>query len=201
MKDLIKRYENLLIYRRGLLCLMWAPVPVAAIKLQGELLTPTMITIIVALPSILGLFSKWLQQNLDAMVAAYIHTILNLMYIATLAGGYLLGVEPWWLLLLGPAFKAVGDKVEQTGASKTLNEFKSHIAYDLFYAREVRFSSACNLTGQAGVFLLYNQWQDIPMLQLWLAICISYSAIYSILDWDRIRLLKLMRAKAVELTV
>ncbi len=192
MKKLIDKYQDLVIYRMGLMCLLWAPIPVAVIKLQGELLSPNMITLIMAVPCLFGLTQRWVNSKLNSMTAAYCSFAGNVLYIVVIGLSPALGVEPAWMLVLSPVVGSFTGLFDNIGESKACNDFKAYIELDDFHSRDTKVQSACMLGGQGITFIFYNLFPNVDMFQLWFIMILVCNAIYVVIDIQRIQLLKAM---------
>ena len=192
MKKLIETYQNLVIYRMGFMCLLWAPIPVAVIKLQGTLLTPTMITIIMAAPCVLGISRRWMNSKFTVMSAAYVSFWTNILYIVIIGLAPTFGVSQAWMLVLSPLVGCITGMFESIGESKACNTFKAYIELDDFYARDTKVQSICMLIGQGLAFIFYTTVTDIDLFTVWYWLIIICNVAYLLIDIQRIYLLKAM---------
>ena len=194
MKELLVKYQNMVIYRQSIIMLIAAPVPAAMVKLQGSLLTPQTIAFIIIAGNVFAMCSSKLNtMNWKSLFV--MGNVVGLVATFGSLGLYMYGVGEdtiiiYFSILLGLGFMLVG-----LAGSQIKNMIKDKVGrgFDtsVYDARKLSVTSAAAVVGQM-LGVAFYMAVDVEPMKVLLVLEIVNAVVYSIAEVQRWKIVKQM---------
>ncbi|UPT53885.1 hypothetical protein [Vibrio phage phiKT1019] len=200
MKELIEKYQRLVIYRQSLIMLIAAPVPAAMIKLQGELLNEQTIALIIILGNLFSMCGTQLNKLstkllfIGGNVISVIAVLgIVMMYLGEIGNSVIVVYFPivscMGFLLVGLASGQVNDAMK--------NKYKEEFDISHYNAKKASFASAAMVMGQ-GIALVFYNLVDVDPIMVLLFLETVNCVLYLIAEINRWGLIKEMELELKE---
>lgn len=186
------RYQNTLIYRASAVTLVLAPAAAASTKLQGMLFDESLISLLLIIGNVFAMTAVMLNK---LSIRGLFWTGTSLSLVATLGSiaGYMMDMNPVYILTWGMALAPLGWLFTATGNEKIHNALKDIVGmgYDLakFRAKKTSLMSATAIIGQMLALAFYTVVTVDPMIII-LSVQFVATTIYTSVEFYRWKILK-----------
>ncbi len=199
MKELIERYQRLVIYRQSLIMLIAAPVPAAMVKMQGSLLTPDTIALILISANVFAMAS--MQLNKLSCKALFVGgNVVSFMACVGIVWMYFTDVSVEKIVIYFPIVSTLGFLLVGLASNQVKNALKDTVgdmfdisAYD---AKKQSFTSGAAIIGQV-LGVAFYMAVDVEPVHVLLVLESVNMTLYMFAEVQRWKLIKEMGLASV----
>ena len=198
MNELLKKYQNIVIYRQALIMIVAAPIPAAMVKLQGSLLNEQTIAFIIISANVFAMTSMFLNR-LSCKTLFVLGNALSFMASYGILFMYFNGFSDETIVVYFPVVQVLGLMLVGIASGKIKNNIKNKVgeSFDLtkYETKKTSIASAATIIGQMLGVAFYTVSDVNPIIVLVTLETIN-TTVYGYAELQRWRIVKLMGVEA-----